>query len=103
MTIFSKLLENREIMNEEKLADLLNEIYNNLKKKDENFENEYLKLRRSVLETKERNKTDRKQMAIIDPAKFADLRLKKNLQAKTNKLKRVKKSEKFTIGINAKL
>lgn len=67
---FAKLNENVEIHENEHISELLTTIYALLKKKSDKFEVEYIKYRREILRTKEVFKAERKQLAIIDPAKF---------------------------------
>ena len=100
---FAKVYENVEIREVEELSESLNEIYNGLKRNNKDFETTYLRLRRSILDSKDKFKEERKQLAIVDPAKFAEMKLNKNKQTKSNKMKKVKRSETFNLGINKKI
>ena len=70
LSMFAKIHENNELMLIDEFSDLVNEIYTKMRINDDNFEKDYLKQRRSILDIKDKFKEERKQLAITDPAKW---------------------------------
>lgn len=69
MTTFAKLYENPILHEDDAIGELLRSIYNHLRTISASFEGEYLDLRRKIIDAKDRLKSERKLLAITDPAK----------------------------------
>lgn len=66
---FAKVFENGEVSEIEEFSDALSAVYNKLKRENPEFEKTYLQLRRQIVEGKDQRKSEREQLAILDPSK----------------------------------